>query len=213
MEHQHKDSREEKALKIRRNIKILIGVLILLIIFLIYRYGGAETQLSTVTHNLSTIETQLASLNSKYTTTSHNLSATQANYSIAEQILATPYTKTLYNQQTVQLAPSSTTANLGNIYHFSFNAKYNGYIQLNGTVSLPKATTWSIYATSYPITPQTNSNFYSSGLPVTIIGLNTTQFSVRIPVLNGTNYIYIIDNNYTVGMTLTFSAQYVGFYT
>jgi hypothetical protein len=185
MEHHKKDLKEEKAVKIRRNIKIIIGLLVLLIVFLIYRYGSAEEQLSTTTHNLSTLKTQLA----------------------------IPYTKTLYNQQTVQLAPSSTTSNLVNIYHFSFNAKYNGYIQINGTASLPKATTWDIYATSYLITPQINSNIYSSGLPLTIIGLNTTQFSVRIPVLNGTNYIYIVDNNYTTGMTLTYSAQYVGFYT
>jgi hypothetical protein len=220
-------------------------------------YNTQENQLNNANSNLVTNKSNYAVLLNKYNatlvTTKSNYAVLLNKYNATEYNLTHPYTKTLFDQKTInlpRLASSNYSYNsTSNIYfyseswgrfNYSFYAPYSGYLVFNGTstiINIPSPSTciWQVFVSNKVGWRNVSSTFVGnnsgfiynyryrySGNDGLFINLTSTPWvelcplqsvTYYIPVYKGENYLFIDNYNSSQGITVTFSAKYVGLHT
>ena len=201
-------------------------------------YTALQTRYNTQGTQLNTANSDLSSLSTKYNTTEYNLTHpyTSVLYNQQTTNLAR-YNESNYTYNSA-LGIYYYNVTWGSV-NYSFNVPYPGYLIFNGTSTVPNnpspsTCAWQVYVSNKLGLRNISSTFTGDnagyiykyayryqGADELFINLTSTPFvelcpvqsvTYIIPVATGKNHL-LINNDNASGITITFSAKYVGFHT
>lgn len=197
-----------------------------------------RTQISTLQTQLTENETLVSNITNRYTQAENNLTHPYTEILYNEQTINLPrYNESNYTYNSaLGLYYYNVTWGRAN---YSFDAPYPGYLVLNGTSTVinnpsPSTCAWEVFVSnklgsrnvSQTYTGNNNGYIYEyayryHGADELFVNLTSSPWTelcpiqsttYDIPVAKGENHL-IIDNYNSSGITVTFSAKYVGFHT
>jgi len=153
-------------------------------------YNSLQSQYQALQSSYASLQNQYSSLQSSYNSLQSQYQALQSSYASLQSIANLQQTTTWVNAQTVSEGPSSD-------YPWSFSTSYAGYV----TVTVSSSTTSNTWIEIYGI----SSNGITYNSYEISVGYSGT---VYYPVLPGTVYVYVGNNNLVNGATETVTITY-----
>jgi len=153
-------------------------------------YASLQNQYSSLQSSYNSLQSQYSSLQSQYSSLQSQYSSLQSSYANLQSIANLQQTTTWVNAQTVSEGP-------GGDYYWSFSAPYAGYVTVTVSSSTTSNTWIEIFGTS------SNGIGYDTGeIPIVSGG------TISYPVLPGTVYVEVGNNNLANGATETVAITY-----